>query len=108
MSQLKTAMSTPIDALIAAIARRPTVPMTSICAVCGLDDTPASYALLLAPDERDATYPFFPNLVVKSKQASNKEVTACTFCYHSLVSQWILMVSTVDGTHRFPWGDQLL
>ncbi|KAI1285574.1 hypothetical protein HDE_12123 [Halotydeus destructor] len=102
---------TPLDSLVAAIGRP--APARPSCPVCLTETTAQSrfFVLLLVPDTRDPTYPFFPSLVPqlmrrRARQQRRKdyeeeeegqeelggEMTAsccCGLCYHSLVAQWI-------------------
>ncbi|RWS11513.1 hypothetical protein B4U79_12918 [Dinothrombium tinctorium] len=80
--------------IIPALQSRPLPDCTS-CQVCG--DIDITYKILLNKDEREPELPYFPSLQrclptndeVSHALNSSNHLLVCTFCYHSLIAQWI-------------------
>ncbi|RWS31933.1 hypothetical protein B4U80_00199 [Leptotrombidium deliense] len=80
------------------------------CNICG--DVDVTYKVLLNKDDREPDTPYFPYLQrclpsneEMSLASSSPVLLVCTFCYHSLMAQWIAYETSpnnedVDATRR--------
>ena len=79
------------------------LPISTNCQTCGdFSSLGSTYKLSLTRDEKDLSVPYFPFLKKHASTSDHDHLLVCTYCYHSLISQWIAYETLLNPEDKEP------